>query len=118
MAALLRLALVVAYLAAAALPCGEADAGAASPERMRAYASAAPHAHGGAPAIPDGELRAPCPCGCDESPAGRLAASPLGAALVPAQATPALPRATHRPAPPAHARETPGQPSEPVPRAA
>jgi len=116
MARLLRLVLTLAYLAAAALPCAAPDG--AAPERMRAYEAAALHAHGAAPESPDGELRAPCFCGCDEAPAGRLASSPLGAALVPAQQTPDLPRAAHPHAPPPRVQQTPGQPSDPVPRLA
>jgi hypothetical protein len=92
---------------------------------MRAYEAAALHAHGAAPEYPDGELRAPdgelrapCACGCDETPAGRLTASPLGAALVPAQQAPDLPRAAHAHAPPPRVQQTLGQPSDPVPRRA
>jgi hypothetical protein len=118
MPALLRLLLAVAYLAAAALPCAGPDESAPAPELMRAYASAALHAHGAAPESPDGELRAPCACGCDETLAGRLVSTPLGAALVPAQGTPDLPRVTHLGAPPVPVHETAGQPSEPVPRLA
>lgn len=125
MAPLLRLVLAAAYLAAAALPCAGPDESVVAPELMRAYASAALHAHGAAPEsadgelrAPDGELRAPCACGCDERPYGRLASTPLGAALVPAQAIPDLPRAAHLRAPPAGVHETLGQPSEPVPRPA
>lgn len=118
MASLLRLALALAYLAAAALPCAGPEADVPDPERMRAYAAAAVHAHGAAPASPDGELRAPCSCGCDESPAGRLVSTPLGAALVPAEAAPDLPRAAHAGAPPLRLARTAGQPSDPVPRLA
>jgi hypothetical protein len=118
MAALLRIALALAYLAAAAVPCANAEAGAPSPERMRAYASAALHSHGAAPECADGELRAPCACGCGETPAGRLASTPLGAALVPAQAAPDLPRAAHRCASPPGVAQTLGQPPDPVPRPA
>lgn len=125
MAPLLRLVLAVAYLAAAAQPCAGPDERAPAPELMRAYASAALHAHGAAPEspdgelrAPDGELRAPCACGCDETPHGRLASTPLGAALVPAQEIPDLPRAAHLRAPPVLVRETLGQPSDPVPRPA
>ena len=118
MTALLRLVLTLAYLAAAALPCAAPDGAVPAPELMRAYEAAALHAHGAAPECPDGELRAPCPCGCDETPAGRLAASPLGAALVPAQQTPDLPRAAHPHAPPPRVQQTLGQPSDPVPRLA
>jgi hypothetical protein len=118
MGRLLRLVLAVAYLAAAALPCAPPDAAAVAPELMRAYASATLHAHGAAPESLDGELRAPCACGCDETPAGRLVSTPLGAALVPAQSAPDLPRATHVHAPPTRVRQTPGQPTDPVPRLA
>jgi hypothetical protein len=115
-AALLRVALAAAYLAAAALPCARSDAASPRPEMLRAYAAAALHAHGAEPACPDGELRAPCPCGCDEAPAGRLASTPLGAALVPARTLPDLPRAAGARAEPPAARATLGQPADPVPR--
>ena len=118
MASLLRLVLAAAYLAAAALPCAGPDESAPAPALMHAYASAALHAHGAAPESADGELRAPCSCGCDETPAGRLVSTPLGAALVPAQPAPDLPRAAHLPAPPVLVRETLGPPSDPVPRPA
>jgi hypothetical protein len=118
MISLLRMLLAVAYLAAAALPCAGPDQSAPAPELMRVYASTALHAHGAAPERPDGELRAPCACGCDETPAGRLVSTPLGAALVPAQGTPDLPRVTHLRAPPVRVHETLGQPSDPVPRLA
>jgi hypothetical protein len=116
MAALLRLALAAAYFAAAALPCAPAEADAPGPERMRAYTAGALHAHGGEPASPAGELRAPCACGCDEAPAGRLASTPLGAALLPSHELPELPRAAAPPAEPAAARPRLGPPSDPVPR--
>ena len=118
MARLLRILLTVAYLAAAGLPCAVPDESAVAPERMRAYASAALHAHGDAPESADGELHAPCTCGCDETPAGRLVATPLGAALVPASAALDLPRAAHLPTPLRRAQQILGQPSDPVPRLA
>jgi hypothetical protein len=116
MASLLRLALAAAYLAAAALPCAPPDPAAPAPETLRAYASATLHAHGSEPAAADGELRAPCACGCDEAPAGRLVSTPLGAALVPAQALPDLPRAAAARSEPPAARPRLGQPADPVPR--
>jgi hypothetical protein len=112
----LRLLLVLAHLAAASLPCGAPGAEAFAPETLRAYASGAVHAHGGPPEAADGELRAPCSCGCDETPDGRLVASPLGAALVPAAAAPLLPRAAHAAAPAAHRPSRLGSPADPVPR--
>jgi len=118
MAPLLRLVLAAAYLAAAALPCAAPDAAAPAPELMRVYEAAALHAHGAAPESPDGELRAPCACGCDETPAGRLASTPLGTALVPAQAAPDLPRAAQVHVPPVRAEQALGQSPDPVPRPA
>lgn len=118
MAALLRVALALAHLAAATVPCPSADAATPSPEVMRAYASAALHAHGAVPESPDGELRAPCACGCDETPAGRIVSTPLGAALVAAQAAPELPSAAHPAAPPPRIARTLGQSPDPVPRPA
>jgi hypothetical protein len=115
---LLRLALVVAYLAGAALPCARADAPAAAPELMRGYAAAAVHSHGDAPASSDGELRAPCPCGCDESPLAALASGVHGNALLPAYAAPQLPRAAHAFAPAAQLTSAPAQLPDPVPRLA
>jgi hypothetical protein len=115
---LLRLALVVAYLAAAALPCSRADAPAAAPELMRAYAAAAVHSHGDAPASSDGELRAPCPCGCHESPAAALASGVHGNALLPAYTAPQLPRAAHVFGPVARAAHAPAELPDPVPRLA
>ena len=116
--ALLRLALVVAYLAAAALPCSRADAPDVAPDLAQAYAAGALHAHGGAPASSDGELRAPCPCGCDESPAAALASGVHGDALLPAYTAPRLPRAAHAYAPAAQLTSAPAQLPDPVPRLA
>lgn len=113
-----RLALVVAYLAAAAFPCSRPAAPEAAPERMHAYTAGAVHAHGAAPASEDGELRAPCPCGCDESPAGALASGLYGSALLPAHAAPRLPRAVHVHAPASHLSHAPAQLPDPVPRLA
>jgi hypothetical protein len=93
--ALARLLLVLAHLVAAATPCAAPDAETLAPERLRAYTAAALHAHGAPPEAPDGELRAPCACGCDETPAGRLVSTPLGAALLAAAPAPQLPRAVH-----------------------
>jgi hypothetical protein len=92
-----------------------ADATAPTPQSLHAYASGALHSHGGAPARPDGELSAPCVCGCDETPPGRLAASSFGAALVPATAALHLPRAAYPPTAPAAARTRLGAPNDPVP---
>ena len=116
--ALLRLALVVAYLAAAAFPCSRSEAPGAAPERMRSYAAGALHSHGAAPASADGELRAPCPCGCDESPAAALASGLHGDALLPAYTAPRLPRAAHAYAPAAQLSRAPAQLPDPVPRLA
>jgi hypothetical protein len=116
MATLLRLALAAAVLAAAALPCAPPDPAAPAPETLHAFAAGALHAHGGEPATADGELRAPCACGCDEAPAGRLASTPLGAALLPAQALPDVPRAAPARSEPPAARPRLGQPVDPVPR--
>jgi len=118
MTAVLRLALVLAYLAAAGLPCAARDARAPSLERMRAYAAGALHAHGAAAASAHGELRAPCPCGCDEAPAAASAAGPLGVVLLPAALRPRLPRAAHTHATPARACGAPAQLPDPVPRLA
>ena len=116
--ALFRLALVVAYLAAAALPCSRADAPAVAPELAHAYAAGALHTHGGTPASSDGELRAPCPCGCDESPAAALASSLHGDALLPAYNPPRLPRAAHASTPAPRLTRAPAQLPDPVPRLA
>ncbi len=116
--AVLRLALVVAYLAAAAFPCSRSDPPATAPELTHAYAAGALHSHGAAPASADGELRAPCPCGCDESPAAALASGVHGDALLPAYTAPHLPRATHAFEPAAHLTHAPAQLPDPVPRPA
>jgi len=116
--ALFRLALVVAYLAAATLPCSRADETGATPEQARAYAAGALHSHGATPAAADGELRAPCPCGCDESPAASLASGVHGDALLPASAVPRLPRAAHAAVPAAQLTHAPTQLPDPVPRRA
>jgi hypothetical protein len=120
MAPVFRLLVVAAYLAAALRPCAEPEPAAPAPALLRAYSAAALHAHGATAASerPDGELRAPCPCGCDETPAGRLVSSPLGAALVPWQGSPALPRAARPHAPPARPAQAAAQTPDPVPRLA
>lgn len=119
MARSLRLALALAYLTAAAVPCAAPDSVAElAPETLRAYAAGAVHAHGAPPENAAGEFRAPCPCGCDESPADRLVSSPLGAALAPASSWLALPRAALPAAPVLGIAERSASPPDVVPRPA
>jgi hypothetical protein len=93
MGPLLRVLLVVAHVAATAFACPAPSADVPSPELARAYGANALHAHG---SEPEGqELRAPCPCGCDEAPVAAQLSGPLGAALLPAPLAADLPRAVH-----------------------
>jgi hypothetical protein len=115
----LRIALALAYLLVSGIPCTpQAGDRAVLQERLHAYSAGAVHAHGGAPAREDGELRAPCPCGCDESPAAALASGLHGSALLPAVEAPRLPRAVHERAPMPLASGAPARLPEPVPRSA
>jgi hypothetical protein len=95
MGTLLRVLLVAAHLAATASSCPAPDVNTAAPELERGYSVNALHTHGEEPVGRAGELRAPCPCGCDEAPMATLGGGPLGAALRPAPAGTDLPRAAH-----------------------
>src|SRR5262245_47180011 len=113
---LLRILLVAAHLAAGASVCPAPEAGAPAPELLAAYSANALHAHGAEPASADGELRAPCPCGCDEAPATAPLGGPLGVALLPAPLRTELPRAAHAGATNAVLTRAPARLPEPVPK--
>lgn len=112
----LRVVLVAAQLVAGALACPAPDSVPLAPELSRAYSANAVHSHGGEPATPAGELRAPCPCGCDEAPAAGPGLARLGSALLPVSTAPALPRASHRAVSITASSDAPAFPPEPVPR--
>jgi hypothetical protein len=118
------LLLAALHAAAASLPCPPRPGAGAGRDALAAHGSLAVHATHHAP-VPDGarggaadDLRAPCPCRCEEGGPGGLAArlGPLARANAgppaPAAGPPAIPAAG---APPASA--LPSLP-EPVPRLA
>jgi hypothetical protein len=118
MGSLLRGLLVAAYFAAAVFPCAASEAGAPAPEIGRAFSAHALHTHGEGPPGRASELRAPCPCGCDERPVATLGSGSLGAALLPARVEAELPRAAHFTATENGARLSPARLPDPVPRLA
>ena len=118
MDSLLRVLLVAAHLAATAFACPASSPSAPAPELARAYSANALHAHGPEPEGRAGELRAPCPCGCDETPLAASLFGPLGVALLPAPAVAELPRAAHGSASEARARTSPTRLPDPVPKLA
>lgn len=112
----LHLVLVAAQLAAGALACPPVQEAPLAPELARAYSANALHAHGGEPTTAAGELRAPCPCGCDEAPASGPSSARLGYALLPAPPAAVLPRACHRSVSLGSLRDVPADSPDPVPR--
>ena len=106
----------MAQLAAGAFVCPAPLTNTPPPELLRVYGANALHAHGAETANGAAELRAPCPCGCDEAPLGTHGISPLAAALLPAPPVAVLPRAAHGGAREERATAAPTRLPDPVPK--